>query len=198
MVPEINLLPQIERRKSSKLLLIISVILISLLLLFLCFQFFTLNKEIKNLTSEEIQLVEERNLLSAEVSTLESGDQGSHSSSVAFVESVSYPVSPLIDEIYSLVEVNSYLRTYLFDETGILLTADFETMNDISTFIERLLNSNYFSDVKVETLSSFAPVGDQDTEVENEVNFDVQWRYTATIQLMINKTYLSEGVPVNE
>ena len=198
MVPEINLLPQIERRKSSKLLLIISVILISLLLLFLCFQFFTLNKEIKNLKSEEIQLVEERNLLSAEVSTLESGDQGSHSSSVAFVESVSYPVSPLIDEIYSLVEVNSYLRSYLFDETGILLTADFETMNDISTFIERLLNSNYFSDVKVETLSSFEPVGDQDTEVENEVNFDVQWRYTATIQLMINENYLSEEVPVNE
>jgi len=198
VVPEINLLPQIERRKSSKLLLIISVILISLLLLFLCFQFFTLNKEIKNLKSEEIQLVEERNLLSAEVSTLESGDQGSHSSSVAFVESVSYPVSPLIDEIYSLVEVNSYLRSYLFDETGILLTADFETMNDISTFIERLLNSNYFSDVKVETLSSFEPVGDQDTEVENEVNFDVQWRYTATIQLMINENYLSEEVPVNE
>jgi len=198
VVPEINLLPQIERRKSSKLLLILSAILIGLLLIFLCFQFFVLKKEIKGLESQETQLVGERDLLNAEISTLETGDQGSHSSSVAFVESISYPVSPLIDEIYSLVEVNSYLRTYLFDETGILLTADFETMNEISTFIERLLNSSYFSDIKVETLSSFEPLGEQDIEVENEVNFDVQWRYTVTIQLEINETYLSEGVPVNE
>ncbi|WP_419958651.1 PilN domain-containing protein [Psychrobacillus psychrotolerans] len=198
MVPEINLLPQIERRKSSKLLFIVSGILIGLLLVFLCFQFFTLKKEIKSLESEEIQLVGERDLLSAEVSTLDNVDQGNHSSSVAFIESVSYPVSPLIDEIYSLVEVNSYLRTYLFDETGILLTVDFETMTDVSSFIERLLNSSYFSDIKVETLTSFEPVDEQDTEVENEVKFDVQWRYTATIQLDINETYLSEGGPVNE
>lgn len=195
MVPEINLLPQMERRKSSKLFVIISAILIGLLLLFLCFQFFALKKEIKGLESEEIQLVGERDLLNAEVSALATGDQGSHSSSVAFVESVSYPVSPLIDEIYSLIEVNTYLRTYLFDETGILLTADFETMNEISTFIERLLNSRYFSDIKVETINNFEPVGKQGTEVENEVQFGVQWRYTAQIKLEINEAYLSEGGP---
>lgn len=193
MVPEINLLPQFERRKSSKLLAIIGAIVIGLLLVFLCFQFFTLKKDIKILESEETQLVEERDLLSAEVSTIDTVEQGSHSSSVAFVESVSYPVSPLIDEIYSLIESNSYMRSYQFGETGILLSADFETMNEISSFIERLLNSAYFSDVKVENLSTFEPPGEQNTELEDEVNFDVQWRYSATIQLDINESYLSEG-----
>ena len=193
MVPEINLLPQMERRQSSKLLVIISAIVIGLLLVFLFVQFFTLKKDIKILESEETQLVEERDLLSAEVSTLDTVEQGSHSSSVAFVESVSYPVSPLIDEIYSLIESNSYMRSYQFGETGILLSADFETMNEISSFIERLLNSAYFSDVKVENLSTFEPPGEQNTELEDEVNFDVQWRYSATIQLDINESYLSEG-----
>lgn len=195
MVPEINLLPQFEKRKSSSLLVIISAIAIGLLLVLLCFQFFTLKKDIKSLESEETQLVEKRDLLSAEVSTIDNGDQGSHSSSVAFVESVSYPVSPLIDEIYSLIESNSYLRSYQFGEAGILLSVDFETMNEISSFIERLLNSAYFSDIKVETLSTFEPAGGQEQTKEevDEVNFDVQWRYSATIQLDINQSYLSEG-----
>lgn len=84
------------------------------------------------------------------------------------------------------------MRSYQFDETGILLSADLETMNEISLFIERLLNSDYFSDVKIETVSTFEPVGEQDAEAD-EVNFDVQWRYSATIHLEINESYLSEG-----
>ena len=192
MVPEINLLPQLERRKSSNILLIISAIVIGLIVVFLCVQFFTLKKEIKGLEVEETQLVVERDLLSAEISAVNPEDQGTHSTAVAFVETVSYPVSPLIDELYSLIEVNTYLRSYQFDETGILLSADFETMNEISFYIERLLNSAYFSDVKVETVSTFEPVEGQDAETD-EVNFDVQGRYSATIQLDINASYLSEG-----
>ncbi|SDM80108.1 hypothetical protein SAMN05518871_102269 [Psychrobacillus sp. OK028] len=192
MVPEINLLPQFERRKSSNLLLIIGAILIGLLLIVLCLQFFTLKKEIKVLEAQETQLVIEREVLSAEVTSESTVQQGTHSTAVEFVESVSYPVSPLIDEIYSLIEANTYLRSYQFNETGILLSADFETMNEISSFIERLLNSAYFSDVKVETVASFEPVQEQDS-ASDKVNFDLQWRYSATIQLDINESYLSEG-----
>ena len=192
MVPEINLLPQFERRKSSKLLVNIGAIVIGLLLLFLCIQFITLKKEIKELEAEETQLVVERDLLSAEVSTVNTEEQGTHSTAVTFVESVSYPVSPLIDEIYGLIEANTYLRSYQFDETGILLSADFETMNEISSFIESLINSAYFSDVKVETVSTFEPLGEQNVEADG-VDFNVQGRYSATIQLEINESYLSEG-----
>lgn len=192
MVPEINLLPQLERRKSSNILLIFSAIVIGLLIVFLCVQFFTLKQEIKGLEAEETQLVVERDLLSAEISAVNPEEQGTHSTAVSFVETVSYPVSPLIDELYLFIEANTYLRSYQFDETGILLTADFETMNELSLYIERLLNSSYFSDVKVETVSTFEPFTEQVTETD-EVNFDVQGRYSASIQLDINESYLSEG-----
>ncbi|MEK5216302.1 PilN domain-containing protein [Psychrobacillus sp. FSL H8-0487] len=192
MVPEINLLPQLERRKSSNILLIFSAIVIGLIVVFLCVQFFTLKKEIKGLEVEETQRVVERDLLSAEISAVNPEEQGTHSTAVVFVETVSYPVSPLIDELYSLIEVNTYLRSYQFNEAGIFLSADFETMNDISFYIERLLNSAYFSDVKVEAVSTFEPVEGLDAETD-EVNFDVQGRYSATIQLDINASYLSEG-----
>lgn len=119
MVPEINLLPQLERRKSSNILLIFSAIVIGLIVVFLCVQFFTLKKEIKGLEVEETQRVVERDLLSAEISAVNPEEQGTHSTAVVFVETVSYPVSPLIDELYSLIEVNTYLRSYQFNEAGI-------------------------------------------------------------------------------
>lgn len=192
MVPEINLLPQIERRKSSNLLVIIGAILIVLLLIFLLIQYFTLKSDVTSLSSQETEITVERDLLSAEVAAMATGEQGSLSSSVTFVESVSYPVSPLIDEIQSLLAENTYLRAYQFNEEGVLLEADFETMNEISSFIERLLNSSYFGDVKVETLSSFEPVGEGDTE-DDKIDFDVQWRYSATLFLVYEETYLRDG-----
>lgn len=192
MVPEINLLPQIERRKSSNLLVMIGAILIVLLLIFLCIQYFTLKSDVSSLSNKETEVIVERDLLSAEVATMASGEQGSLSSSVSFVESVSYPVSPLIDEIQTLLAANTYLRSYQFDEEGVRVEADFETMNEISTFIERLLSSSYFDDVKVETLSSFEPVGENNTE-NNKIDFDVQWRYSTTLFLEYEETYLREG-----
>ena len=192
MVPEINLLPQLAKRKSSNLLLIIGAILIGLLLIVLCLQFFTLQNEIKELEAQETQLVLERDVLSAELTNENAVQQGTHSTAVNFVETISYPISPLIDNIYSLIDANTYLRSYQFGETGILVSADFETMNEISSFIDRLLNSAYFIDVKVETVATFEPVGEQAAETA-EINFDVQWRYSATIQLEIDKSFLSGG-----
>ncbi|WP_342577132.1 hypothetical protein [Psychrobacillus sp. FSL K6-2843] len=194
MVPEINLLPPIERRKSSNLLVIIGAILVGLLLIFLCIQYFSLKSDLKTLSSKETEISVERNLLSSEVDAMKTGNQGNLSSSVTFVESVSYPVSPLIDEIQSLLVVNTFLRNYEFNEEGVLLKADFETMSEISAFIEKLLNSSYFHDVKVEKLSSFEPLGEHDTESET-IDFDVQWRNSVILYLEIENAYLREGGP---
>ena len=194
MVPEINLLPPIERRKSSNLLVIIGAILVGLLLIFLCIQYFSLKSDLKTLCSKETEISVERNLLSSEVDAMKTGNQGNLSSSVTFVESVSYSVSPLIDEIQSLLVVNTFLRNYEFNEEGVLLKADFETMSEISAFIEKLLNSSYFHDVKVEKLSSFEPLGEHDTESET-IDFDVQWRNSVILYLEIENAYLREGGP---
>ncbi|MFF2755060.1 PilN domain-containing protein [Psychrobacillus sp. NPDC058041] len=192
MVPEINLLPNMERRKSNNLFIILGIILFAVLIIFISMQLISYKKDIAALTTEETQLAAERDVLNAQVSsTNQTENQGSLSSSVAFVESVSYPVSPLMDEVQSLLVDDTYLRDYQFDETGVILTVDFETMNDVSIFIGKLLNSSYFGDVKVEQISTFEPV--DNTDETKGTNFDVQERYSATLNLSIDQTYLSTG-----
>ena len=67
MVPEINLLPKIERKQSSNLVLILGVVLFGVLVLFLSMQLFSLKKDISALSSEETQLVAQRDVLVAQV-----------------------------------------------------------------------------------------------------------------------------------
>lgn len=191
MVPEINLLPKLERRKSSNLFIILFSVLFAILIIFLSFQFITLKKDVNSLTSEETQITAERDVLVASESTTNEEIAGNHSSSVTFVESVSYPVSPIVNEVHSLLLLNSYLRNYEFGETAVNLVTDFETMNDLSIFVEKLLNSAYFTDVIINEISNFEPVAN--IEEKTEVDFDVQTRYSATIMLTIDQAYLREG-----
>ena len=196
MVPEINLLPKIERKQSSNLVLILGGVLFGVLVLFLSMQLFSLKKDISALSSEETQLVEQRDVLVAQVSSSASAQeaQGTLASSVTFVESISYPVSPLIDEVHRLLLENTYLRDYQFGETGVDLVVDFETMNDLSVFVENLLNSPYFTDVQVQSISTFEPSGNtEDTADSTKTDFDVQSRYSATFTLIMDQAYLSAG-----
>ncbi|MEK4486611.1 PilN domain-containing protein [Psychrobacillus sp. FSL H8-0484] len=194
MVPEINLLPKIESKRSNNLVIILGLIVFGVIIIFLIMQSFSLKKDISALTTEETQLLAEQEVLAAQISSTSSEDQGSLSSSVTFVESVSYPVSPLIEEVQSLLVENTYLRDYQFAEMDVNLTADFETMNDLSIFIEKLLNSSYFTDVKVQEISTFEPeVNSEETTDTDETDFDVQPRYSAMIDLTIDQAYLSAG-----
>ena len=176
--------------------LILGAVLFGVLVLFLSMQLFSLKKDISALSSEETQLVEQRDVLVAQVSSSASAQeaQGTLASSVTFVESISYPVSPLIDEVHRLLLENTYLRDYQFGETGVDLVVDFETMNDLSLFVENLLNSPYFTDVQVQSISTFEPSGNtEDTADSTETNFDVQSRYSATFTLIMDQAYLSAG-----
>lgn len=196
MVPEINLMPKMERKKSNNLVILLYIVLLGALILFISMQLVSFKKDIVALTLEETQFAEERNLLNAKVSSIHTENQGSLSSSVTFVESVSYSVSPLIGEVHSMLLENTYLRDFQFGETSVNLTADFETMKDFSAFIEKLLKSTYFADVKVEQISKFEPAGN--IEGTKGTDFDVQARYSATINLIIDQAYLSAGGAADE
>lgn len=194
MVPEINLLPKIERKQSGNLLLILGFVLFGILVLFLIMQLFSLKKDISVLSSEETQLVAQRDVLVAQVTASTQGEQGTLASSVTFVKSISYPVSPLIDEVHRLLLENTYLRDYQFGETAVDLVVDFETMNDLSVFVENLLNSTYFTDVQVQSISTFEPsVTTEDTAESAKTDFDVQSRYSAMFTLIMDQAYLSAG-----
>lgn len=192
MVPEINLLPKMERQKSNSILLIaIGLILFATILLLFFIQYMSLKKEVNELKAEETYVSAEKADLTEQVNLMNSSNQGTLAEAVLFAESVSYPVSPLLIEVDSLLEGNTYLRQFVFMEKSLDVTLDFETMTDISDYVEKLLQSDYFTDVKIEQISNFET--DTDLDDSQLINFAVIPRYSATINLTIDQAYLSAG-----
>ena len=134
MIPDINLLPRVDKRQSaSKHLYILLTIVVLLLVAFFAFQYFKIRGEIAHLRSEEQQVIAERNQLQEELDSM-TVNTGSLKQSIEFVEQISYPVSSIIDETIRLKTEHSYLREYAFDAKTAKVTIDFETLSDIANY----------------------------------------------------------------
>ncbi|MGE7665092.1 PilN domain-containing protein [Ureibacillus composti] len=192
MIPDINLIPNLDKDDSgSKILYLILSIAALLLLSLLAWQYFHAHAEIVTLTKEQTALQAQRDELKSQLDGMNPTTQGSLQQSVEFVELVSYPVTPLIDEIQMLQPDHSYLRSYSFDAESVSITVDFETLNDVAEYISRLTNSAYFTDVQVSSVSNF-DLGNEST-TESETDFDVIPRQTANFTLVIDESYLATG-----
>jgi len=192
MIPDINLIPNLDKDDSgSKIVYLIISIAALLLLSLLAWQYFQARADIVTLTKEQTALQAQRDDLKSQLDGMNSTTQGSLEQSVEFVELVSYPVTPLIDEIQSLQPNHSYLRSYSFDAESVSITVDFETLNDVADYISSLTNSSYFTDVQVSSVSNF-DLGNENT-TESDIDFDVIPRQTANFTLVIDEGYLATG-----
>jgi hypothetical protein len=191
MIPDINLLPRVDKRQSaSKNLYILLTIVVLLLVAFFVFQYFKIRGEIAHLRSEEQQVIAERNQLQEELDSM-TVNTGSLKQSIEFVETISYPVSPIIDETILLQTGHSYLREYTFDAKTAEVTMDFETLSDIANYLSRLTGSAYFQDVQVTSIEHFDP---SDFEEEDDsTNFNEIPRYEVVFTLFIDQQYLAAG-----
>ena len=172
--------------------IIIGAIVI-LVLAFLLWQFFDSRAALAELTTKEVALQQEVNRLQVEYDTLASNAQkGSLEESVTFVERVSYAVTPLIDEMQKLLPGYTYLRSYSFSESAVAITVDFETLSSISQYIKALEDSPYFRDAQLTNVANFE-LGPDAEEVDEEEKFKEVPRYTASIILEIDQTYLATG-----
>lgn len=191
MVPEINLLPKMERQKSNSILIIaIGLILFITVILLFFVQYFSIKGDIETLTAEETYSVAEREELTQLVKDINMSGQGNLQTSVSFAESVSKPVSPLLIEVNALLEEHTYLREYEFTNQSINITIDVETMMSLSKFVDKLLVSEYFSDVKVESVTHFE-LSNSTESIEER--FEIIPRYSAIINLVVNQSYLENG-----
>ena len=180
-----------ERRKSnSVLILVIGIILIVTVLLWFFIQYMSLKGDIELLENEEIYSIEEKTDLADYMSTVDLSSEGDFPSSVAFAETISYPVSPLLIEVDTLIEEHTYLRQYEFLEQGMTLVVDVETLSSLSYLVTNLLNSEYFTDAKIENIGNFNP---SNSTENNEVHFNIIPRYSATLTLEIDSGYLKSG-----
>jgi Tfp pilus assembly protein PilN len=155
MIPDINLLPKIERRTTAnKLAILISVVISALILAFLAFHNSALTKSIKTLESQQQLLNAEKIELQEKLTALDGPKEMNLDESVEFIESVSYPVSPLLIEINKFMQPGARISNYSFSETTVNFSLDFKTMADIASYIEQLSESAYFTDVKLDQMST--------------------------------------------
>lgn len=194
MIPDINLLPKLDKRQGSVKVLLMGVgIVTALVLAILMWQYFDVKSEIPLLISQQTSLQAERDQLQMEYDILTTVSTGSLADSVTFVERVSYAVSPLIDETQAILPKYTYLRSYSFSESGVSIVVDFESLTDIAAYVSRLENSAYFEDTQLSSVSNFE-VDPASAEEEDEMaKFEEVPRYTTNISLMINQTYLATG-----
>ncbi|TSI10127.1 PilN domain-containing protein [Lysinibacillus sp. BW-2-10] len=201
MIPDINLLPKVERRRQadSKLLYVLLAIIVLLILSLLVWQYFNARSSVASMKNEEQALIAQRDQLQAEFDVLNGMSSSlSLNEFVEFLEILSYPVSPIINEAQNLQPNNSFLRAYEFSENSVTISLDFETLNAISDYVARLSNSGYFKDVQVSTISNFELVVEtEEGSTDDTTNFNEQPRYSANITLLIDDAYLATG-GVNE
>ena len=195
MVPEINLLPQSEKKNTSSTLLYAALIAITAILLaYMIMLYFGAKSDLSTLTKEEQSVTLQRDELQQKITEANSLSAGSLAQSVKFVENVTYPVTPVITEIERLLSDHTYVREYAFDEESMTVTIDFETMNAISTYVEKLGASAYFADRQVDTIDELdISLGDQTNDKTNAEKFNEIPRYTAKIKLFIDYAYLAQG-----
>ena len=195
MIPDINLLPKLEQENvSNKLFYILIGIIAGLALILLGWLYFTARGDIKDLEAEELTLQQQLTDVQTELTALEMSKTGTISESLAFVKRVSYPVSPLIDEINGLLPEHAYLRNYSFTESGVQINIDFESLSEISRYVERLNNSPFFEDVQLNELNGFEIVAGADSiKAEDLIDFNEAARYSSMISIVIDNLYLASG-----
>lgn len=195
MNPEINLLPVFEKRKPESYLgLILFIIILGALIVFLAIYLMGIKQDAADLAAEEQNLIAQRAALQNEVATGEPVPEITYADAVLFVETNSYLVSPLYEEIQNLADANTYVRNYAFSPEAITLAVDFETKSQVALFVENLMKSNYFENVQVDSIVEFEPLSTtEETEgvVEEE---EVAPRYTASIRITPLPEYVAQGV----
>lgn len=194
MVPDINLLPQLEKRADApKLFYSLLILGVGIIVTYFVFLFFTAKSDLSMLLTEEESLTTQVDQLQQELDAKQSVNQGSLEESMHFVQSVSYPVTPLMEEAQKLLPAYSYLRSYEFGPDLINITVDFESMPDISKYVEKLLASHYFTDAQINSISNFyVQVGEQ-KELTPKQKFKEIPRYSVSITATIDQMNLAGG-----
>ena len=152
---------------------------------------FSAKSDLSVFTSERDALEGELEALRAEAASYETSNQGSLEESVAFVERVSYAVTPIVAETKGLLPQNTYLRSYVFSENALQVQVDFETLNSISSYVSSLEKSPFFDDVQVGVINNFEldPTG----QTSDTVSFDEIPRYSVEFNLIYNEAYVATG-----
>lgn len=188
-LPNVNLLPQYERERSSNyIFFLIFIIVILLAYIFLGVYYFTTKGKLEAVSAEVQQLTEERNQLEIKVAELETDGSSSLEQAVSFVEQYELPTSELIVELDNILPDHSYLMEYAYDAHVTKVNAHFETLDTLAEYTSSLLASDFIQDVKADSIEAFTLKEELDSETTND--FHVIPRYEGEFSLVIDKLTL--------
>lgn len=191
MIPDINLLPESEKETSKfKLLLLMLLSIWLLLFAWLLFTYFQTKNNHEFLQSTAKNLTIEKSALETNIANNEKEASQSLHNMIDYAESLTVPTSHLIEHLMELLPDHSYFIHYDYQNGKLTIEVHFETLNDVSQYVQNLTSSTLFHDVKVNEVDSFTL---EEGESKKEVNhFSVIPRYAAKIELMVDRYALKQ------
>ena len=194
MIPDINLLPSKERHRDKTSFTILIFLIIWLILLGVIFlQYFLTKSSNESLQSRVESLQLEKAALESNVQNQEGAGQDiSLAESVEFVEKLTVPTSKIVKELMELLPQFSYLTDYDFGDGQVTIQTQFDSLDRVAEYVTVLNESNIFSDVKVDDISTFRIEETDGTEGEQNSSavFDEMPRYDVSFSLQINMAAL--------
>ncbi|NCU16937.1 PilN domain-containing protein [Pallidibacillus pasinlerensis] len=191
MIPDINLLPSKERDsdKTSFILLIVLIIW-AILLGVIILQYFLAKNANDTIQSRVESLQMQKGALEAQLQNQQSQRVVvSLAESVEFAEKLTAPTSKIIKELNELLPDYSFLTDYNFNAGQVSIQTEFDSLNQVAEYVTSLNQSEIFSDVKVDNISTFRIEEGTEEEVTDAV-FEEMPRYDVSFSLEINMTAL--------
>ncbi|WP_062355439.1 PilN domain-containing protein [Bacillus kwashiorkori] len=187
MLPEINLLPKYEKENSIiQLIVLIFIILWALLLSFIVFQYFQ-TKSDKQVLDQRIEtLTLEKSTLETKLTNQNSEEKATLADAVNYAQMLTAPTSKLVEELLALLPENSYLSSYSYGSSQLSVQTQFESLDIVATYVRSLVASPFFTDVKVNNISTFTI----EEVADSEEKYDTIPRYDVSFSLSVNRSAL--------
>src|SRR5699024_7188522 len=139
--------------------------------------------------AETTELSDERDILLIRKASLDTEEGSAYEQAVTFADYYTVPTSLLITELNRLLPDNSYLSDYTYSTSEVKIVSHFERLDTLANYTTKLTNSEYLTDVKVESINTFTLK--EETE-DDQMQFDVIPRYDGDFSLTINKQKIKE------
>ncbi|WAA08875.1 PilN domain-containing protein [Fervidibacillus albus] len=197
MIPNINLLPERDRKTGTFAWMFYIFIGIWVILLFtIGFQYFQTKTDNETLQREIDSLTLDKAVLETKVMEQSNNVGNDFQAAVEYVENLPLPTSKIITELLQLLpNEHSYLTYYSYTGGNVSIETAFETLDSVAAYVTALTNSDMIRDVQVDAISTTS----FDSNEEVEMYFDILPRYNVLITIEVNISSLrSTGGDVDE
>lgn len=187
-IPDVNLLPNIERQ--SNLALYLFIALLSLTLIgygVTAFYYFSTKSKLADATTELSELEEKEADLEVDLNLAESNEFNLETA-VLFADYYDIPTSVLIKEVSKYLSGNGrgYLSEFSYQNREASIITQFDAFDDVAGYTNDLQHSKFIIETNLNSIDTVTVGG---MEIEDD-DFTTVPRYQATFQLLLDKEEL--------